>query len=197
MNFWEKIYEGSPQWDIGSPQPEFVKSFERNEFSKGKLLDVGCGTGDNAIFFAEKGYSVSGIDIVEKAIEKARLKAENRRVKVNFKRINVLDLKREFKKSEFSIIIDSGLFHVLSDSERLIFVQQIHYVLKYQGSYFMMCFSDKEESEQGPRRVSKDEIIQVFSPLFKINYIRPALFKGKKNIKGYKAYFTSATKIKK
>jgi len=197
LNFWERLYDNSPQWDINRPQPEFVESYQRNELSKGKILDVGCDTGDNAIFFAEKGFSVLGIDIVEKAIEKAKIKAKERQVKVDFKIVNVLNLKKELKKNEFSNIIDSGLFHVLSDPERLTFVEQINYALRDRGSYFMMCFSDEEHNGEGPRRISKEEIIEVFSPFFKINYIKSTFFIGRKNVEGYKAYFTSATKINK
>jgi cyclopropane fatty-acyl-phospholipid synthase-like methyltransferase len=74
-----------------------------------------------------------------------------------------------FKEAEFDIIIDSGLFHVMADEERPIFVNQVHRVLKPCGKYFMLCFSDKEPEGYGPRRISKAEmsvLLRLFSILF-------------------------------
>ncbi len=194
MSFWDEKYKGSPAWVIGRPQPVFVEIMIRGEMKPGRLLDVGCGTGDNAIFPAKNGFSVVGIDMVPKAIQLAKTKAEEQKVKADFLVGNALELESNFRKGEFDNVIDSGLFHALEDPERPIFAKQINHVLRDGGQYFMLCFSDKEPPGEGPRRVSKSEIKQTFSPMFKINYIRPTFFAAKNNIRGFRAYVTSATK---
>ncbi|MCI4360693.1 MAG: class I SAM-dependent methyltransferase, partial [Thermoplasmata archaeon] len=67
-------YLGQPPWDIGGPQPEVVRLAEENEFS-GDVLDIGCGTGENALELARRGMTVWGLDAAPRAIDRARVKA--------------------------------------------------------------------------------------------------------------------------
>jgi ubiquinone/menaquinone biosynthesis C-methylase UbiE len=169
---WDEAYKGTPQWDVGHPQPVFQTLIKGGEINPGRALDIGCGRGENAIMLAMIGCDVTGIDLVEDAISDAKAKAIERHVKVNFIVWDVLQLDRFFMDGEFDIVIDSGLFHVMTDEERPVFVQQVHRVLKAGGKYFMLCFSDKEPEGYGPRRVSKAEIEHTFMPLFNIIYIK-------------------------
>jgi 2-polyprenyl-3-methyl-5-hydroxy-6-metoxy-1,4-benzoquinol methylase len=61
MNFFNESYRGLPPWDIGRPQKEFVALSEKGKVN-GDIIDVGCGTGEHAIFFASKGHRVLGVD---------------------------------------------------------------------------------------------------------------------------------------
>lgn len=158
------------------------------------VLDVGCGTGENAIFFAQNKFAVSGLDLAGEAIDQAKSKAKERNVRVDFRVGDALAL--NFKASTFDYVTDSGLFHTFNDAQRPVFRDEIARVLKTGGIYFMMCFSDKEPTNWGgPRRVSKVEIEETFSPRFKINYIRDELFATKIHDKGGRAYLTSAAKL--
>jgi ubiquinone/menaquinone biosynthesis C-methylase UbiE len=144
---------------------------------------------------AMSGCDVTGIDLAENAISDAKLKAIERHVKVNFVAGNVLQMGRLFREGEFDIVIDSGLFHVMTDEERPVFVQQVHKVLREGGKYFMLCFSDKEPGEyELPRKVSKSEIESTFSPLFDIIYIKDAAFDSLLKPSRRKAYLLSAVR---
>ena len=197
MSDWNQIYRASngPPWDIGRPQPAFISLVKNHEMvPPGTVLDVGCGTGENAIFYAQNKFAVSGVDFSEEAIEQARSKAKDRNVRVDFRVGNALGM--NFKANTFDYVIDSGLFHTFDDTQRPKFRDEIARVLKPGGVYFMMCFSDKEPTNWGgPRRVSKEEIKETFSPRFKINYIRDELFTTKIHDKGGRAYLTSATRL--
>jgi len=57
MDFFDAAYRGTPPWDIGRPQKEFVELMRRGEIT-GSVLDIGCGTGEQALFFAQEGYDV-------------------------------------------------------------------------------------------------------------------------------------------
>ena len=58
---FQQAYDGKAPWDIGKPQPVFVEAAER---ITGSVLDIGCGTGENALFFAQRGHQTTGIDLV-------------------------------------------------------------------------------------------------------------------------------------
>ena len=193
LSSWEDAYKTTPPWDVGRPQPAFVELVRAREMNSGSLLDVGCGTGENALYLAGSGFSVVGVDLSNRAIAAAGAKAAERRLRVDFQAGNVLSL--DFKDDVFDNVIDSGLFHTFPDNDRPTYVREVARVLVSRGRYFMLCFSEKEPTNWGgPRRVTRKEIKSTFSPLFNINYIRDALFATRLHKNGGKAYLTSATK---
>ena len=193
MISWEDTYKTTPPWDIGHAQPAFVEIVENGELSKTTVLDVGCGTGENALYFAQNGFSVVGIDLSTRAISRAKEKAVERKLKVDFRVANALSL--DYAHENFDNAIDSGLFHTFNDADRISFAREIARVLAANGRYFMLCFSDKEPTNWGgPRRITKEEIKGTFSPLFNINYVRDSVFATRIHNKGGKAYLTSAMK---
>lgn len=173
---WDDVYQGTPPWDIGRPQPEFVRLEEAGEID-GSVLDAGCGTGENAIFLSSHAHEVLGIDGSPRAIEKARAKARKAGSRATFQVANALDLAKLGRV--FDTVIDSGLFHVFSDQERPRFVESLGHVLRPGGRYLMMCFSELEPGEWGPRRVSQAEIRSVFKDAWEVEEIRPARFAAK------------------
>lgn len=189
---WDEAYRGTPPWDIGRPQPALEALVRNGEVRPGRALDVGCGTGENAILLAQHGCQVTGIDLALDAVAAAKAKAGARHVDVEFVVGNALELDRHFGEGVFDLVIDSGLFHVLTDEERPIYVRQVHRVIKPGGRYFMMCFSDKEPPGYGPRRVSKREIEASFSPLFRIDRLDDTFFESL--LGGRKAYLLAATR---
>lgn len=192
--YWEEAYKGTPPWDVGHPQPVFEALVKDGEIKPGKALDIGCGRGENAIMLAINGCDVTGIDLVEDAISDAKAKAAERHVEVNFIVGDVLRMDQLFEEAEFDIVIDSGLFHAMTDEERPVFARQVYRVLKPVGKYFMMCFSDKEPEGNGPRRISKAEIEHTFTPLFKIIYIKDSAFESRFGPGRREAYLLSAVR---
>jgi SAM-dependent methyltransferase len=171
-NRFESAYHGNPPWDIGRPQPAIVRLAETGQI-KGAVLDVGCGTGENALYLAERGLAVTGIDGAPTAIRKARAKAKSRGLDIRFEVADALDL--SLPKS-FDTLIDSGLFHVFSDDERTRFTESLGRVVRPGGTYFMMCFSEREPGDWGPRRVTQAEIRSAFSAGWRVNSIDPSAF---------------------
>jgi cyclopropane fatty-acyl-phospholipid synthase-like methyltransferase len=191
MDFFDSAYRGRPPWDIGRPQKEFVELVRRGEIS-GSVLDIGCGTGENALFFAGEGYEVWGIDSTPKAILKANEKASKRGLQVHFLVLSALDLSRLNRK--FDTATDSGLFHTLSDEDRPVYVNNLAAILSPAGKYFMLCFSDQEPAGYGPRRITEREIRESFRDGWTINYIRPAVFESHTRAEGSRAWFSSISK---
>jgi SAM-dependent methyltransferase len=193
--FFNGAYRGTPPWDIGHPQAEFVKLADDGRI-RGRVLDVGCGTGENAIFFAGLGtvLAVSGIDASALAIEKAKRKASGRGSRAAFVVGDALHLNE--LKQRFDTVTDSGLFHVFSDDERALFSRSLRSAMKDGGTYFMLCFSDEEPSGWGgPRRVSRDEIRSTFGDGWKVDWIRDAKFETRFHQEGGHAWLSSITSV--
>src|SRR5215212_5881127 len=114
---FEAAYTGKAPWDIGRPQPAFAEVADR---VTGAVLDAGCGTGENALFFAGRGHPVLGIDFLERPVREARRKAEERGLSVEFLPMDALALSTLERR--FDSVIDSGLFHVFSDEDRARYV---------------------------------------------------------------------------
>jgi len=191
MDFFESAYKGTPPWDIGRPQKEFVELVRRGEIT-GSVLDIGCGTGEHALFFAGEGHEVWGIDSTPLAIQKAMEKARGRGLRVHFLVLNALDLTSLNRK--FDTVTDSGLFHTLSDEDRPVFVDNLAAILSPGGTYFMLCFSDLEPAGYGPRRITQREIQDSFRDGWSINYIRPAVFESRTRAEGPRAWLSSISK---
>jgi cyclopropane fatty-acyl-phospholipid synthase-like methyltransferase len=194
MSFFNESYRGIPPWDIGRPQREFVNLSERGEV-KGDIIDIGCGTGENAIFFASKGHRTLGVDAAPLAIEKAKAKARQRGSKAEFKVADALDLGS--LKRQFDAATDCGLFHVFTDGERKDYRESLAAVLRPGGRYFMLVFSDKEPAEWGgPRRISKGEITDCFSEGWHVDFIRRAKFESTFHGEGGEAWISGITKLR-
>jgi cyclopropane fatty-acyl-phospholipid synthase-like methyltransferase len=170
---WNASYEGEPPWDIGRPQPAFVKLAEARKLRE-QTLDVGCGTGEQVILAARYGAEATGVDIAELAIERARAKASQRGIEATFEVWDVLHLDRLGR--QFDVVTDSGVFHVFSDEERPLFVDSVRSALRPGGMYYLMCFSDLQPGDWGPRRVSQSEIRNAFSEGWVIESIEAAEF---------------------
>ena len=170
---WNSAYEGSPPWDIGRPQPEFVKLAQKGKL-QGQILDVGCGTGEQVILAAKHGAEAMGVDIAELAIERARAKAEERGISATFQVADVLHLDQLGRR--FDVITDSGVFHVFGDEQRPVYVNSLRSTLRRGGMYYMMCFSDRQPGDWGPRRVSQAELRAAFADGWSIRSIEPVKF---------------------
>jgi cyclopropane fatty-acyl-phospholipid synthase-like methyltransferase len=190
MNSFNSAYTGTPPWDIGRPQIEFVHLVKANEI-QGSVLDVGCGTGEHSLYLAELDHEVWGVDSAPAAINKAMAKAQGRGLEVNYLLHDAIQLKSLGRT--FDTVIDCGLFHTFSDEERPIFAKNLSTVLRPGGTYYMLCFSEHETGPGGPRRVSQAEIRDTFQEGWKINCIRDARFESNIHADGARAWLSSIT----
>lgn len=168
---FESMYAAKAPWDIGRAQKEFVTVADRVQ---GTVLDAGCGTGENALFFAQRGHEVLGIDFLEFPIEAAKRKAAERQLTAEFLRMDALTLTGFDRK--FDSVIDSGLFHCFTDEDRARYVAGLAHVTKPGGRLYLMCFSDAEPGTDGPRRVSEKELRAAFAKDWTIEELRPVRF---------------------
>jgi SAM-dependent methyltransferase len=163
---WDEAYAGPPApWDIGRPQPAFLRLAGSGVFH-GALLDAGCGTGEHTILAARHGASALGVDISPRAIQMARHKAAERGVAPRFHVLDALQL--DSLGETFDAVLDSGLCHVFDDAARARYVAAVHAVLRPGGHLHLMCFSDHQPGDWGPHRFSEHEIQAAFGSGWRI-----------------------------
>src|SRR5438105_5236355 len=177
---FESIYAGQPPWDIGRPQKALLDVADQ---ITGSILDAGCGTGENALYFAGRGQKVTGIDFLAEPINRAKHKATERGLTANFLVMDALALKD--LPEVFDSVIDSGLFHVFHDDDRRRYVEGLATVVKPGGRLFLLCFSDEEPGLQGPRRVSRKEIEDAFAEGWVVESIEPTRFEVRPDLKDF------------
>ena len=159
---WDSVYGSAtpPPWDIGRQQPAFVRLADSGLLA-GLVLDAGCGTGEHTLLAAARGADAVGVDVSPRAIEQARRKAAERGLGVRFEVADALSLGR--LGLVFDAVIDSGLFHVFDDGQRGRYVTSLASVLRPGGTCYLMCFSDREPGDWGPRRVREQELRDAFA----------------------------------
>jgi len=108
QTFDERYRSGEAPWEIGRPQPEVICLAEGGFFT-GRVLDIGCGTGENALMLAARGLDVFGIDQIESVIQIARDKARDRGLSARFSVHNALQLAD--LGETFDTVLDSAVFH--------------------------------------------------------------------------------------
>lgn len=168
---FEAAYSGTPPWDIGRPQAAFLQLAQRGAL-RGRVLDVGCGTGEHALLAASLGLAAAGIDAAPTAISRARRKAQERDLEVRFVAGDALDLAA--LGEQFDTVLDCGLFHVFADAERARFVRSLAAVVVPQGRYYLLCFSERQPGDWGPRRITQAEIRASFAEGWQVEAIESA-----------------------
>ena len=144
---FDALYAGTPPWETGRPQPAFVALAEAGAV-RGRVLDVGCGTGEHALLAASLGLEATGIDIAAAAIERAREKAEQRGLMARFLVGNVLELAELGQR--FDTVLDSGLFHVLEDGGRPAFVDGLRAVIPPGAAISCCASAASSRASSGP-----------------------------------------------
>ena len=167
---WDASYQqGHPPWDIGRPQPAIVRLASAGGFA-GTVLDVGCGTGENTLHIASRGFSVFGVDVAETALAIARQKdrlldsSQQEKAlgtpKVEFAAADAFHLERLGRM--FDTVLDCGLFHTFDGDERPRYVAALASVTKQKGTLYVLCFSD-DRRDAGPHPVSQEQLRSAFN----------------------------------
>jgi len=191
MGFEWAYRSGEPPWDIGRPQRAIVRLADEGAI-EGTVLDVGCGTGENALHLAARGIDVVGVDAAPTAIERGRAKASERDLGVEFLVADALAL--EGLGRLFDVAIDCGLFHTFSDPDRIRFERSLHTTLRPGARYFLLCFSEHQPGDVGPRRVTEREIREMFGRRWTVDSIVEDRFAARLADGGASAWLASLTR---
>jgi cyclopropane fatty-acyl-phospholipid synthase-like methyltransferase len=187
----EDLYASRPPWDIGRPQSAFRALADAGAIH-GRVLDVGCGTGEHVLMAAALGLDATGVDLAGTALHVAEQKARERSLTARFLLWDARKL-AELDES-FDTVLDCGLFHLFDDHDRATFADSVRSVLRPGGRYFMLCFSHQQPGEWGPRRVTQDEIRAAFADGWQVDSIKPATINITIPPHGIRAWLASLTR---
>lgn len=177
MSFVQRLYERAYRrektpWDTGIPPPELVEVIEGpNALEPGRALDLGCGTGTNAMYLAQHGWTAVGVDFSSHAIESARRKADwvsgAMFVEGDVTRLSELGV-----DGPFDLLLDVGCFHSIVPSRRDAYVRQSARVAR-PGSLMMIFAFGPRLRLPGPRRTREPEIRRRFAEAFELGRVIP------------------------
>ncbi|MGH9615752.1 MAG: class I SAM-dependent methyltransferase [Acidobacteriaceae bacterium] len=183
---WNESYaSGQLPWDTGQPEPVLVEFVASGRVRQGPTLEIGAGTGTNAIWMAERGFDVLGVDVSPLAVEKAHAKMEGRALRCRFAAWDFLGAPPP--DGPFQFVFDRGCFHVFDEpGERLRFATQVAAALAPDGLWLSLIGSTEgPPREIGPPRRSAREVTLAIEPALEIVELRSAEFRGH----GAKAWF--------
>ena len=183
---------GEAPWDIGRPQAVFQALADEGRLA-GSVLDVGCGTGEHALLAAAAGRPATGIDGAPTAIAIARGKADQRGLVARFLVWDALELAR--LAESFDTVLDCGLFHVFEDRDRPAFEAGLRAVTAIGGRYHLLCFSDQEPGEWGPRRIGQEEIRATFHRGWRVEEIASVRIETTFDSEGARAWHATLLRV--
>jgi SAM-dependent methyltransferase len=153
-------WEGHP---IGQGLRDLIEgTAETPSLPTGSALDVGCGTGDCSIYLAQRGWKVTGVDYVEKPLEKARTKARAADASISFARADVTRLSQEGIGTRFELIVDNGCIHNMSGRDREAYVREVSTVAAPDARLFITAFPPG--GRLGVPGIDQAEIERRFAP---------------------------------
>jgi len=176
---WNESYaSGQLPWDTGQPEPLLVEIITSGAVTPGSTLEIGAGTGTNAVWMAERSFDVLGIDVAPLAVERAQAKMEGRTLRCRFAVSDFLVAPPP--GGPFQFVFDRGCFHVFDEPrEREQFAAQVAAVL-IPGGFWLSLLGSTEgpPREIGPPRRSAREVSLAVEPALEIVNLRSAEFRG-------------------
>lgn len=176
---WNERYEtANTPWDTGEPDSHLVEFINSGAMGPGRALEVGCGTGTNAIWLAGQGFSVLGVDFAPLAIEKARAKAVDAQLDCRFESLDFLN--ERISGGPFDLVFDRGCFHVFDEAgDRERFAEHVASELAPGGRWLSLIGSTEgPERDWGPPRRSLRDVVGAVEPALEILELRSVEFRA-------------------
>lgn len=164
----ESYKSGATPWDVGRADFNLIEVVAKKPIQSCKVLDIGCGTGDNSIWLAQSRFQVTGTDTSDLALEKAREKASKANVQCHFMLVDFL--KNKIEGAPFGFIFDRGCFHSFSsESDRRRFAQNIATHLEEAGLWLTIAGNaDERRQVPGPPQRTAGDIVLAVEPYFEV-----------------------------
>jgi SAM-dependent methyltransferase len=194
MHDWNAHYAaGELPWDSPDPDPNLVELVRSGTVTQGRALEIGCGTGTNALWLAAQGFEVVALDLAPLAVERARAKAAAApRAAAERCSFEVRDFLNEAPpRGSFQLVFDRGCFHVFDEAkDQLAFAERVGQLLA-SGGYWLSLLGSTEgpARDMGPPRRSARDIIQAIEPHVELVQLRGMEFDGPPGAPPPKAWF--------
>jgi SAM-dependent methyltransferase len=193
--FFDLQYRFSkPPWDSGITPPEVTAFVDKHSevwktlecSAKPRALDLGCGTGTNALYLAQRGYSVVGVDFSPKAIATARSKAKRANLAIDFHVADVTRLDSLSVREPFDFVLDIGCFHAIDTAERARSANGIARLTRAGGVFILYAFNPRPPEQRGHLiklrnvGITPDDALKTFAPYFALERIEHGMNRGER-----------------
>jgi methyl halide transferase len=176
---WNDHYRtGQPPWETGAPSTELQRVLTEEHIAPCRAIDLGCGSGINAVWLAQHGFDVTGIDLSPLATEQARARAAAAGVVVRFEEDDLLGLRGEYEP--FPFFFDRGCYHAVRRVDAAAYVRTLQR-LTLPGAIGLVLAGNSRSIHkpgEGPPVVSEEELRAEWEPAFEILKLREFEFDG-------------------
>ena len=182
---WNQRYrEGDTPWDSEIRSRELTRVLDELQLPPGRAVELGCGTGTNAVFLAQRGFQVTALDISPVALEKARNRAKQLGMNVEFIEEDICRLSHELEAFDF--VFDRGCYHCARKIDLPGFLKTVAQLTRPGSKWLTLTGNANEESEEGkgPPRLHEHEIRADLGGLFSFDFIREIRFEDKGGLDG-------------
>jgi ubiquinone/menaquinone biosynthesis C-methylase UbiE len=186
------LYTNRPPWDIGRPQPAFAQLADSGAIT-GRVLDIGCGTGEHTLMAATLGLEATGIDLSALALQAAQHKARERGLTARFLSHDALRLPE--LAEVFDTALDSLVLHAFGGPDRAEYLNGLRTVLRPGGRLFVLCYNDQQAPQiKVPHTMSRQELESCFTDGWSVESIQPTQSRSTVYTDGVAAWLTTATR---
>ncbi len=172
---WEERYRtGETPWDTGRPSSELQRVLQEERIVPCRAVELGSGTGTNAIWLATQGFEVTAVDLSARAIERARAKTQAAGMTVRWIVGDVLDPPDVGKA--FGFVFDRGCYHVVRRSDVGAYLATLRTVLAPGASGLVLAGNAREPHDPGPPTVTEEQLREELGQVFDIAWVREFRF---------------------
>ncbi|MCP2728514.1 class I SAM-dependent methyltransferase [Limnofasciculus baicalensis] len=176
---WKQIYQEKEAETMAWFNPDLDADLDlaltKLNLKAGTVLDLGTGPGTQALALAQRGFQVTGTDISDAAIIRAKGIAAEKGLDIDFRQDDILNSKLD---QSFDIVFDRGCFHVFHEEQRQDYVRTVSRLVKPKGYFLLKCFSYLETRPDGPYRFTPAEIGDIFEGEFKLFLVEDTVYQG-------------------
>lgn len=172
---WDVHYQsGNPPWETGQPSAELARVIAEEAIQPCRVIELGCGSGINAVWLAQQGFDVTAVDFNQLAIEMARQRAAAAGVAVHFVLADLLDWQESV--APFPFFFDRGCYHAVRMIDLQGYMRTLTRVTASGSRGLLLTGNAKEPHDPGPPVVSAEELYAELAPAFKIVRLREFRF---------------------
>ena len=178
LSRWDGAYRQGRRapWDTGRPASELVAAVTSGRVKPGRAVVLGCGTGTNAIYLAQKGFDVTALDVAPRALARAQGKADKAKVKVRWV---VADVLAPPALGTFDFIFDRGCYHGVRRVSATGFVKTVNALSKPGTHMFIIAGNANEPRHYGPPRVDETDLVGDFAKTWDFVSLREIRLDGR------------------
>ena len=164
---WEEMYQaGTPPWDTGRVSSELIRVVQAAKIGPCRAIELGCGTGTNAVWLAQQGFDMTGVDLVPQAVDRATKRATEAGVRVRFVAADLLKLPDLGEPFEF--LFDRGCYHAVRREDATGYVNAVDRLLRPGATGLVLAGNAKEPHDPGPPVVDEQQLRSELGSRFEI-----------------------------